>query len=392
MNKIHFALCSILLLASCGGSAGEDPNRVYIESFAKAYDSSYASGSYYVTTSEGMKIGAGIKNLNDVYYHLKGEGLTFNAGLKGVKGSDASSLQGQFLLTGGSGSSLKLDTNSTSLSDFKNFLGLTNLKAKAYFDGSALYFDGSENSNIGLLAQTLIKEISGDSSYRLYGGGYSLDNAKNKYKGKWTLSEENAKKISDKMPLVKDGDTLSEHFSLSSFIEGAYEDSNGKTAFDFSTKDDGTKVIDFQSTDKTVLGGAMKAGFASFSSTLDTSSSLPSESEVKERIDEFFTYAEAKVFHVRAFFTDSALTQVYYDVNFSFAEEKVKEAFPEGMFDFSENASEGSDPNDYRFNVDGSLSFSGTLRTSFGKEGAFSLPDDLSEYLEFPEIKSSSEE
>ena len=392
MKKIHFALCSILLLASCAGGEAADEGKAYIASFKSAYDASYSSGSYYVkTTSNGMKLAAGIRNLNDTYYHLKGSGLTFEAGVSGVKASSAADLKAELLLQGGS---LKLETNPEKIpTSLKSYLTLSPVKAKGYFDGNALYFNASgenkgedTNSTIGMLAQALIREISGDSTYRLTGGG-SLTGQK--YKGKWTLSDEDKGKITEKMPFVKEGDTLSEYFSLSSFIEGAYEDPNGKAAFSFTTKDDGTKRITFESKDKTVLSAAMSAGFATFSLTLDTSSSLPTSSEVKEAVEKFFTYAEPKTFRVEAFFTDAGLSQVSYDVNFDLDSSKIKEAHPDGMLDLSEKFSDAEDPNDYKFNLDSSLQFSGTLLTSFGDKANFSLPD-LSDYLEFPAITKKS--
>ena len=397
MKKIHFALCSILLLASCAGGEAADEGKAYIASFKSAYDASYSSGSYYVkTTSNGMKLATGIRNLNDTYYHLTGSGLTFEAGVSGVKASSADDLKAELLLQGGS---LKLETDSKKIpSSLNTFLTLSPVKAKSYFDGGALYFNASgenrgedTNSTIGMLAQALIREISGDSSYQLMGGSV-LEGGK-RYKGKWTLSDEDKGKITEKMPFVKEGDTLSEYFSLSSFIEGAYEDPNGKAAFSFTTKDDGTKRITFESKDKTVLSAAMSAGFATFSLTLDTSSSLPTSSEVKEAVDKFFTYAEPKTFRVEAFFTDAGLSQVSYDVNFDLDSSKIKEAHPEGMLDLSGKFSDAEDPNDYKFNLDSSLQFSGTLLTSFGDKANFSLPD-LSDYLEFPAItkKSGDEE
>ena len=391
MKKIHFALCSILLLASCGGGSSEDTGKNYIADFKKAYDASYSSGAYSFTSKNGMKLGAGIKNLNGTYYHLSGSGLTFQADAKGVKGSEASSLKGQLLLTGGS---LSLTTNASTLSKFSDFTTLSPVKAKAYFDGDALYFNASgenksseTNSTVGALVQTVIREASGNTSYVLYGGGDIFQTA-NRYKGKWTLGDEDKQKISDKMPLVKEGDTLSEHFSLSSFLEGAYEDGSGKTAFAFETKDDGTKRIKFETKDETVLTAAMSAGFATFRTTLDTSESVPTQEEVDNEIEKFFRYADIKTFSVTTLFKDSGLNQVTYDMNFILDETKIKETYPDAMFDFSENAPEGSEPNDYKFNLDESLSFSGTILCDFGDEDSFALPSDLSGYLEFPAISS----
>ncbi len=389
MKKIHFALCSILLLASCGGGSSSDEGKNYISSFKNAYEASYSSGSYYFSCPNGMKFALGIRNQNNAYYHLSGSGLTFEAGFKGVKGNSVSDLKAELLLTGGD---IKLDADPSKIpSSLSNFLKISDVKAKSYFDGDALYFNASgenkgkdTNSTIGLLAQTAIREITGDSSYNLYGGGNVLE-GKNRYKGKWTLKDEDKQKITDKMPLIKDGDTLSEYFSLSSFLEGAYGDSQGKTAFSFSTKDDGTKRISFDTKDKTVLSAALTAGFASFSDTLDTSESLPSKDEVKDEIDKFFTYADIKTFNVIALFTDSGLDQVTYDVNFTLDKAKIEETYPDGMIDLSSNAGEGEDKKDYIFNLDESLSFTGTVLTEFGDETSFSLPD-LSEYLEFPEI------
>ncbi len=389
MKKIHFALCSILLLASCGGGSSSDEGKNYISSFKNAYEASYSSGSYYFSCPNGMKFALGIRNQNNAYYHLSGSGLTFEAGFKGVKGNSVSDLKAELLLTGGD---IKLDADPSKIpSSLSNFLKISDVKAKSYFDGDALYFNASgenkgkdTNSTIGLLAQTAIREITGDSSYNLYGGGNVLE-GKNRYKGKWTLQDEDKQKITDKMPLIKDGDTLSEYFSLSSFLEGAYGDSQGKTAFSFSTKDDGTKRISFDTKDKTVLSAALTAGFASFSDTLDTSESLPSKDEVKDEIDKFFTYADIKTFNVIALFTDSGLDQVTYDVNFTLDKAKIEETYPDGMIDLSSNAGEGEDKKDYIFNLDESLSFTGTVLTEFGDETSFSLPD-LSEYLEFPEI------
>ncbi len=389
MKKIHFALCSILLLASCGGGSSSDEGKSYISSFKNAYEASYSSGSYYFSCPNGMKFALGIRNQNNAYYHLSGSGLTFEAGFKGVKGNSVSDLKAELLLTGGD---IKLDADPSKIpSSLSKFLKISDVKAKSYFDGDALYFNASgenkgkdTNSTIGLLAQTAIREITGDSSYNLYGGGNVLE-GKNRYKGKWTLQDEDKQKITDKMPLIKDGDTLSEYFSLSSFLEGAYGDSQGKTAFSFSTKDDGTKRISFDTKDKTVLSAALTAGFASFSDTLDTSESLPSKDEVKDEIDKFFTYADIKTFNVIALFTDSGLDQVTYDVNFTLDKAKIEETYPDGMIDLSSNAGEGEDKKDYIFNLDESLSFTGTVLTEFGDETSFSLPD-LSEYLEFPEI------
>ncbi len=389
MKKIHFALCSILLLASCGGGSSSDEGKNYISSFKNAYEASYSSGSYYFSCPNGMKFALGIRNQNNAYYHLSGSGLTFEAGFKGVKGNSVSDLKAELLLTGGD---IKLDADPSKIpSSLSNFLKISDVKAKSYFDGDALYFNASgenkgkdTNSTIGLLAQTAIREITGDSSYNLYGGGNVLE-GKNRYKGKWTLKDEDKQKITDKMPLIKDGDTLSEYFSLSSFLEGAYGDSQGKTAFSFSTKDDGTKRISFDTKDKTVLSAALTAGFASFSDTLDTSESLPSKDEVKDEIDKFFTYADIKTFNVIALFTDSGLDQVTYDVNFTLDKAKIEETYPDGMIDLSSNAGEGEDKKDYIFNLDESLSFTGTVLTEFGDETSFSLPA-LSEYLEFPEI------
>ncbi len=389
MKKIHFALCSILLLASCGGGSSSDEGKSYISSFKNAYEASYSSGSYYFSCPNGMKFALGIRNQNNAYYHLSGSGLTFEAGFKGVKGNSVSDLKAELLLTGGD---IKLDADPSKIpSSLSKFLKISDVKAKSYFDGDALYFNASgenkgkdTNSTIGLLAQTAIREITGDSSYNLYGGGNVLE-GKNRYKGKWTLKDEDKQKITDKMPLIKDGDTLSEYFSLSSFLEGAYGDSQGKTAFSFSTKDDGTKRISFDTKDKAVLSAALTAGFASFSDTLDTSESLPSKDEFKDEIDKFFTYADIKTFNVIALFTDSGLDQVTYDVNFTLDKAKIEETYPDGMIDLSSNAGEGEDKKDYIFNLDESLSFTGTVLTEFGDETSFSLPD-LSEYLEFPEI------
>ena len=397
MKKIHFALCSLLLLASCGGGGSADEGKNYISSFKNAYETSYSSGSYFFSCPNGTKFAAGIRSQNDTYYHLSGSGLTFEAGAKGVKGNSASDLKGELLLTGGD---IKLDTDSKKIpSSFSSLLKISGVKAKAYFDGAAVYFNASgenkgkeTNSTVGLLAQTAIREITGDSSYNLYGGGNVLE-GKNKYKGKWTLKDEDKQKITDKMPLIKDGDSLSQYFSLSSFLEGAYEDNEGKTAFSFNTKDDGTKRISFETKDKNVLTSALTAGFASFSSTINTSESIPTTEEVKDKIDEFFTYASIKTFNVIVLFTDSGLEQVTYDVNFTLDQAKIEETYPEGMIDFSINAGEGEDAKDYIFNLDESLSFTGTILTEFGDDSSFSLPD-LSEYLEFPEItyKDKTEE
>ena len=397
MKKIHFALCSLFLLASCGGGGSADEGKNYISSFKNAYETSYSSGSYFFSCPNGTKFAAGIRSQNDTYYHLSGSGLTFEAGAKGVKGNNASDLKGELLLTGGD---IKLDTDSKKIpSSFSSLLKISGVKAKAYFDGDALYFNASgenkgkeTNSTVGLLAQTAIREITGDSSYNLYGGGNVLE-GKNRYKGKWTLKDEDKQKITGKMPLIKDGDSLSQYFSLSSFLEGAYEDSEGKTAFSFNTKDDGTKRISFDTKDKNVLTSALTAGFASFSSTINTSESIPTTEEVKDKIDEFFTYASIKTFNVIVLFTDSGLEQVTYDVNFTLDQAKIEETYPEGMIDFSINAGEGEDAKDYIFNLDESLSFTGTILTEFGDASSFSLPD-LSEYLEFPEItyKDKAEE
>ncbi len=253
MRKIHFALCSILLLASCGEAPEE--GKSYLASFKAAYDASYSSGAYYFSCPNGAKLAAGVKNLNGTYYHFTGSGLTFEAGMKGARGDASSDLKAELLLTGGD---VELKTNSSDIpSLIKDSLKISGVKAKSYFDGDALYFNASgenkeTNSTIGLLAQTAIRELSGDSTYLLYGGGNAFD-SKNRYKGKWTLKDDDKQKINDKMPLVKEGDSLSGIFSLPSFLEGAYEDSDGKTAFSFFSKDDGTKRIDFQTKDKDVL-------------------------------------------------------------------------------------------------------------------------------------------
>ena len=397
MKKIHFALCSILLLASCGASNQTVDGKSYIDSFSKAYDASYSAGSYFMTTtSSGVTLALGVRNLNetdDTYYHIEGSGLTFDIGAKGLKGSDASDLEGELVLKGGT---LSLKTDAKETSAFSDFMKISPVKAKAYFDGGALYLDASGNKNsetnstIGLALQTLIQKASGDSDYSLVGGG-SVITGGTKYKGKWALKDEDKQKISDKMPLVKDGETLSDYFSLSSLIEGAYEDPNGATAFSFVTKEDGTKRIVFDSKDKTVLTGALTAGFASFSDTLDKSESVPSKDEVKEKVEKFFTYATPTLFRIETLFTDKGVSQITYDINFTLDEGKVKEAHPDGMIDLSENASSSDDPNDYKFNLDGSLTFSGTLRTSFGSGVTFSLPD-LSGYKDFPVISKGSEE
>ncbi len=395
MKKIHFALCSLLLLASCGGGSNSKEGKSYIASFKNAYDSSYSSGSYFFSCPNGMKFAFGVRNLNDAYYHLSGSGLTFEAGLTGAKGDSVSSLKAELLLTGGD---IKLDASSSKIpSSFKDFTKISPVKAKAYFDGDAFYFNASgenkgkeTNSMIGLLAQTAIREFSGDSSYNLYGGGNVLE-GKNRYKGKWTLKDEDKQKISDRMPLVEEGDTLSEFFSLSSFLEGAYEDEKGETAFSFNTYDDGRKRIVFTTKDEAVLTSALVAGFASFSEDSDADSSLPSKDEVKQKIEKFFTYADIKTFGITVYFNDSALEQVTYDVNFDLDKEKIEETYPNGMFDFSSSASEDSEKKDYVYNLDGSLSLVGTILTEFGEEEAFSLPD-LSEYLEFPEIKKKDGE
>ncbi len=388
MRKIHFALCSILLLASCGEAPEE--GKSYLASFKAAYDASYSSGAYYFSCPNGAKLVAGVKNLNGTYYHFTGSGLTFEAGMKGARGDSSSDLKAELLLTGGD---FELKTNSGDIpSLIKDSLKISGVKAKSYFDGDALYFNASgenkeTNSTIGLLAQTAIRELSGDSTYLLYGGGNAFD-SKNRYKGKWTLKDDDKQKINDKMPLVKEGDSLSGIFSLPSFLEGAYEDSDGKTAFSFSSKDDGTKRIDFQTKDKDVLTSALSAGFASFSKDLDSDASLPSEDEAEAKIKKFFTYTSIKTFQVSAYFKDEGLEQVTYDVNFAFDEEKIKETYPEGMFDLSEDS---SDPNSSRYNLDESLSFTGTILTEFGDESSFSLPD-LSAYLEFPEINKKEDD
>lgn len=398
MKKIHFALCSLLLLASCGGGEAAEDGSAYIKSFAKAYDASYASGScYFRSSGSGVQAAIGFKNLAGTYYHIKApkeSPLSFVAGAKGLKGSSSSSLKAELLLTGGT---LSLDTNLSGVSSLSQFTKISPVKAKAYFDGGAVYFNasgedrGSEtNATIGLLAQTAIQNLTGDSSYRLYGGGSTLD-SKNKYKGKWTLGEDAKGKIDEKMPLIEDGDSLSSVFSLSSFLEGAYADPSGKTAFSFSTKEDGTMRISFKSTDKTVLSASFSAGFATLKGTLDTTESLPSEEETKAKVDKFLSYAEPKAFSVDAYFTEAGLTQASYDVNFLLDDDKIKELYPSGMVDVS-SYSEGTESStETQYVLDGSLAFSGTVLTSFGKEDAFSLPD-LSSYLEFPSISLKEEE
>lgn len=389
MNKIRFALCSLLLLSSCGASSSSDEGKSYLSSFKSACDSSYRCGSYFFSCPNGLKFAFGLRNQNDVYYHLSGSGLTFESGLKGAKGESASSLKAQLLLTGGD---VKLETNSAKIpSSLQDFTKISGVKAKSYFDGDAVYFNASgenkgkeTNATIGLLAQTAIREISGDSSYDLYGGG-DVFQTKNRYKGKWTLEEEQKRKLSDEMPFVKEGESLSELFSFPSFLLGAYEDEMGKEAFSFTTYDDGRMRICFATKDEAVLSSALAAGFSSFSGETKTGESLPSQDEIKGKIERFFTYADIKTFGVTVYFDAAKLEQVSYDVNFDLDQAKIEEIYPEGMFDLSGGEDESEDKKDRIFNLDGSLSFLGTILAEFGAEDSFSLPD-LSDYLEFPGI------
>lgn len=391
MKKIALALAALTLLTSCGDNPSKsgDEGKAYIEALQKASESSLKKDSYYFSTpGAGGKLALGVKDLDGTYYHVSGSSLSFDLGLSGLRQSDLSSYEGLFELKGGS---LSLDTNSAIISDsYKNMMTLSPLKAKAYFDGDAAYFNASgekneTNATLGLLVQTAIQAIPGNKGYVLYGGGSRLD-TKSKYKGKWSLSGEDKAEANKHLPLIEDdADYSSVLSSLASFLEGAYEDESGKTAFYFETKEDGGKKISFQSVDKEVLSHAFASAIskADISSFASEETSLPTYEEAKEKADKFLSYAEPKAFALETYFDEDSLTQTRFDVNFSLDEAKIKELYPEGMFEVP-SFTENGEPTHY--NLDGTLSFSGNVLCSFSESSLFSLPEELSSYKEFPAI------
>ncbi len=399
MKKQIALLTATFLLASCAsGGNGEDEGKTYIASLKEATTASLKQDSYFFSSNgSGVKFALGVKNLNDTYYHLSGSSLLFEAGAKGLKSSNLDDYEGELLLKGGT---IALDTNMEEVSSVKNFLKLSPVKAKIYFDDGAVYFNasgsqGETNATLGLLVQTAIQSITGDDSYVLYGGGNRLD-SQNKYKGKWTLSSDDRDEISKYLPLVDESnDYASMISSLSSFLEGAYSDPSGKTSFSFETKEDGQKKIAFQSQDKEVLSSCFASALSKgdYSAFTSSSSSSFTYEEAKEKADKFFSYTDPKAFKIEIYFNEDSLLQTRFDVNFAFDEEKIKSLYPNGMIDASEGIEEGKDPKDYQYILDSSLSFSGSIMSNFSSS-AFSLPEDLSTYLEFPEVKmkSTSEE
>ncbi|HBS02983.1 MAG TPA: hypothetical protein DEA63_03880 [Firmicutes bacterium] len=392
MKKTSLFLLSAALLASCGSSSPkEEDGKAYIASLKEAAQSSLRQESrYFKSAGVGGKIAFGVKNQNGTYYHLTGSSLSFEAGAKNLKSTSVDELQGMILLQGGE---MSLDTNQKDLSEMKGLLKLSPLKAKAYLNQGAVYFNASgeknadgevdTNATLGLLVQTLIRSV--DSDYVLYGGGNRLE-GKNKYKGKWTLGEEEKGNLQKSLPLVKEDADLSSLDFLSSFLEGAYQDESGKTAFSFQTKEDKSKKISFSSKDKNVLSCAFASAISSSDySSFTSETSAPSYQQAKEKADEFFLYAEPKAFTVEAYFSDKSLLQVRVDINFALDEAKIAELYPNGMFDFSSEAGEGSDPKETQFSLDGTLAISGNVLCDFTDPNAISLPD-LSSYLEFPEI------
>ena len=195
MKKIALALASLLLLASCGDNPGnsEEVGKSYISALQHAAEASLKQNSCYLSTpGAGGKIAVGVKDLEGTYYHIKGDSLSFDLGLTGLKAEELSSCKGLLELKGGS---LGIKTNFENIpSSLKNYLTVSPLKAKSYFDGDALYLNASgekneTNATLGLMLQTLIQTIPGNEGYVLYGGGSRLD-SKNKYKGKWSLTQE----------------------------------------------------------------------------------------------------------------------------------------------------------------------------------------------------------
>lgn len=396
MKKIYALIATSLLLASCAsGGNKEEEGETYIASLKEATQTSLKQDSYFFSSNgSGIKFAAGVKNLNDTYYHLSGSSILFEGGAKGLKSKQLKDYQGELLLQGGT---ISLDTNMKEISSYKNFLKLSPLKAKLYFSDSAVYFNasgsqGETNATLGLLVQTAIQGITGDSSYVLYGGGNRLD-SQNKYKGKWTLSAEDQATISEHLPLVdENNDYASAIASLSSFLEGAYSDSNGKTSFSFETKEDGQKKIAFESKDKSVLASCFASALSKGDLSSFTSSSTSyTYDEAKQKADKFLSYAEPKAFKVEVYFNATSLLQTRFDVNFALDEAKIKELYPNGMIDASEGIQEGEDQKDYQFILDSSLSFSGSIMSDFSSTSPFTLPD-LSSYLEFPEVKLSFNE
>lgn len=369
------ALCLVPLLISC--SSNKVDGSSYIKEFEALNDSSYSTGAYLFKAKSGNSFSLGIKSLEGTYFNLDGKSITFEMGAKGLKGDDSSSLQSEFLLKGGE---LSIQTDLDGFESLaKNYGNMKNTCFDTYFDGSALYLDASKNAVVGALIQYLLRQALNNSSYYLHGGGTSLDSEK--YKGKWTLSDETKAKVDAKMPLVKEGDSFSDMFSLSSFLEGAYNDGKGKDGFTFEAKDDGTKSITFSSLDSSVLKSAFVSGFSSFKEDADVSS-LPSLDKAKEKTEEFFSYATPNNFYLSAFYSSSGVNKIAYNVSFSFDEGKVKQTYPEGMIDLNDDG--GSDSSK-RFNISG-ISFSGSVATYFGEKASFSLPDSLSSFKEFPSL------
>lgn len=399
MKKTSLLLLAATLLASCGSSSPqEEDGKAYISSLKEATQSSLKQESrYFKSAGVGGKVAFGAKNLAGTYYHLTGSSLSFEAGAKNLKSTSIDELQGMVLLQGGE---MSLDTNQKEVSEMKNFLKLSPLKAKAYLNEGAVYFNASGEKNpvsgevdthatLGLLAQTLIRTV--DSDYVLYGGGNRFD-SKNNYKGKWTLNEEDRAELQKELPLVKENPDFSSLDFLSSFLEGAYQDESGKTAFSFETKEDKSKKISFSSKDKDVLSCAFASAISSADlSSFSSEASTPSYQEAKDEADKFFTYADPKAFTLEAYFSQKSLLQVRVDINFALDEAKIKELYPNGMFDFSSEAGKGTDPKETQFNLDGTLALSGNVLCNFTDPNAFDLPD-LSSYLEFPEIVADSDQ
>lgn len=393
--KKHIALITTaVLLASCtSGGKSEDEGKAYIASLKEATTTSLKQDSYFFSSNgSGVKFAIGAKNLNDTYYHLSGSSLLFEAGAKGLKSSNLGDYQGELLLKGGT---IALDTNMEQVSSIKNFLKLSPVKAKLYFDAGAVYFNasgsqGETNATLGLLVQTAIQSITGDDSYVLYGGGNRLD-SQNKYKGKWTLSEENKSEISKYLPLVDESnDYASMISSLSSFLEGAYSDASGKTSFSFETKEDGQMKIAFDCKDKEVLSSCFASAISKGDYSGFSSSASFTYDSAKEKADKFFSYADPKAFKIEVYFSEGSLLQTRFDVNFAFDEDKIRALYPNGMIDASEGIEERAGPKDYQYILDSSLSFSGSIMSNFSSSSSFSLPEDLSTYLEFPEVKKKS--
>ena len=391
MKKIALALASLLLLASCGDNPGngEEEGKSYISALQHAAEASLKQNSCYLSTpGAGGKIAVGVKDLDGTYYHIKGDSLSFDLGLTGLKAEELSSCKGLLELKGGS---LAIDTNFENIpSSLKNYLTVSPLKAKSYFDGDALYLNASgekneTNATLGLMLQTLIQTIPGNEGYVLYGGGSRLD-TKSKYKGKWSLTQEEKDQAKEHLPLIKEDGNSSDLFSgLSSFLQGAYEDEKGQTAFSFETKEDGQKKISFRSTDKDVLSGAFASAISKGDFSLITSEgiSAPTYSEAKEKADKFLSYAEPKTFAVETYFQGESLLQTRLDINFSLDSAKINELYPSGMIEIPAQEAGGEAKH---LSLDGSLAFSANLLTSFSSAPSFSLPEELSSYKEFPEI------